>query len=282
MTHRGTDILLVIMALAALTFVLYRLRRRQFLPLRKAGCLPPAKCIFPSRYLPPVRNQGSKCQSCWAFAVSTCMSARVALMTGNKVHTLSAQQLLSCSKASGGCAIGAHPEEAIQFAIKQGLVRETDLPYSGEASTCPLIPKDTPRVYARPGSGRSICERLPPVKQEATIARNVDRMMREISGRGPFCGTLELTQSIYKYKGGVYKCAKGEKSDGQHAVAIVGYDTTASTPYWLIQNSWGPNWGERGYIRVAMGQNCSSVEARASSVEVDFERSMLTKNPYSE
>lgn len=37
-----------------------------------------------------------------------------------------------------------------------------------------------------------------------------------------------------------------------HAVVIVGYDTTANPPYWKLRNSWGPEWGEEGYFRIAM------------------------------
>jgi hypothetical protein len=37
-----------------------------------------------------------------------------------------------------------------------------------------------------------------------------------------------------------------------HAVVIVGYDTTAEVPYWKLHNSWGPIWGEEGHFCVAM------------------------------
>jgi len=35
-----------------------------------------------------------------------------------------------------------------------------------------------------------------------------------------------------------------------HAVVIVGYNTTNNPPYWLIRNSWGTSWGESGYFQV--------------------------------
>ena len=37
-----------------------------------------------------------------------------------------------------------------------------------------------------------------------------------------------------------------------HNVLIVGYNTLAPVPYWLIRNSWGPDWGDSGYMKLAI------------------------------
>jgi hypothetical protein len=38
-----------------------------------------------------------------------------------------------------------------------------------------------------------------------------------------------------------------------HAILVVGYGTEGGVDYWLVKNSWGPNWGKSGMIKIRRG-----------------------------
>lgn len=55
--------------------------------------------------------------------------------------------------------------------------------------------------------------------------------------------------NIYIYMQGVYNGPWGTSVN--HAVTTVGYGVTQDNiNYWIARNSWGPRWGESGYIRM--------------------------------
>lgn len=82
---------------------------------------------------------------------------------------------------------------------------------------------------------------------------------------GPVAAAVNAI-SWQNYLGGViqYHC-DGSFNSLNHAVQIVGYDKAASIPYYIIKNSWGPSFGDKGYIYIAIGKNlCGKTYERAT------------------
>jgi len=64
---------------------------------------------------------------------------------------------------------------------------------------------------------------------------------------------IEADQSSFQlYDGGVITSGCGNRLD--HGVLAVGYGTLDGEEYILVKNSWGPSWGDEGYVRVAPDQ----------------------------
>merc|ERR1711870_121821 len=77
------------------------------------------------------------------------------------------------------------------------------------------------------------------------------------------------------YTGGVLTSAAcgSMAADAQdHCVMAVGFNSTASTPYWIVRNSWATTWGEQGYIYLEMAKNTCGIadDATIPEVKVDL------------
>jgi len=61
------------------------------------------------------------------------------------------------------------------------------------------------------------------------------------------------------YKSGVITGSScGKKLD--HGVLAVGYGTLEGKDFFLVKNSWGPSWGDHGYVRIGTDDVCGILE----------------------
>lgn len=99
----------------------------------------------------------------------------------------------------------------------------------------------------------------------------VDRehlMLRYLATRGPIVAAVNAASWQY-YLGGVvqYHC-DGSYEDLNHAVEIVGYNLEGTIPYYLVKNSWGPRFGDHGYIKIEIGKHLCGIANRVSFIEL--------------
>jgi len=57
------------------------------------------------------------------------------------------------------------------------------------------------------------------------------------------------------YKGGIFDHQPCNDTEEllTHAITAVGYGEQDGVGFWIVRNQWNANWGEQGYMRMAMG-----------------------------
>ena len=186
----------------------------------------------------PVKNQG-KCGSCWSFSATGALEGAWRIHTGQDV-SLSEQQLIDCSTAYGnnGCD-GGIMDDAFGYAIEYGMCTEDNDPYEAKDGDC---------TYCVPSTHFDSCQDVEPNNENALL---------DAIHNGPISVAIEADQKAFQfYQGGIIDTPScGTNTD--HGVLLVGFGTepaTATAPskdYWIIKNSWGPDWGDNGYVRLA-------------------------------
>ncbi|GBP24934.1 Uncharacterized peptidase C1-like protein F26E4.3 [Eumeta japonica] len=210
-------------------------------------------------FVSPVRDQGW-CGSDWAVSLATVLADRFAIQSkGELQDELSAQTLLSCnSRGQQGCT-GGHIDVAWQFSTRYGLVSEECLPYDINAKACPfpLSANATKMPCGSYGRWSRVYRSGPPSKLSTE-----EDIKYEIRNWGPVQAIIKVYQDLFHYRAGVYRHTGYGDSNlaGLHSVRVVGWGDDGGRPYWLIANSWGPEWGENGYVRVARDDPATTLE----------------------
>ncbi|CAG5054083.1 unnamed protein product [Parnassius apollo] len=202
----------------------------------------------------PVRDQGL-CGACWAFSTVDIIESMAAINSG-KLQSLSVQEAIDCAGlGNSGCEGG-------DICLLLDWLMMTNTPVQSD--------KDYP-LKLRDGTCKANTSSAGILVDSFTCNNYVDsedKILEAIANHGPV--TVAVNALTWQhYLGGViqYHCS-GEPHDLNHAVQLVGYDLSAEIPYYIAKNSWGKEFGNGGYLHLAIGSNVCGLANEVASVNV--------------
>ncbi|VDK84302.1 unnamed protein product [Litomosoides sigmodontis] len=202
----------------------------------------PAEVNWVTRnYVTKVRNLRSDrtCSSTRgaASSVANVLEALVKSRT-KKLRSLSMQELLDCGDTSRCNAPGNLRQYADYITKQKGIVRPTSYSTTNRRQSCP--PRG--RRYGNANAILSI--------QDSKLL-----LFKALLSKGPVATRILLTPKFMNYKKGVFFDKSSSPRHFSHTVLAVGYKDN----YILLKNSWGTDWGEKGYMRITTDakQNCN-------------------------
>lgn len=185
----------------------------------------------------PITNQ-DQCGGCWAFATTGVVEQLIKAKDG-VARDLSEQFLISCNNQSYSCSKGGF--EAFSYFINRvaksqsaaGAVYEADFKFSGGDKSCPgsFTHHEKLASYTQ-------------LKNPST-----DAIKNAILSHGPIWTGVYVNFGFQYYTGGVFTGSSWGQQN--HAVVITGWDDSQGV--WILRNSWGSGWGEKGYMRIKYG-----------------------------
>jgi len=182
----------------------------------------------------PVKNQG-QCGSCWAFSTTGSTEGAV-FVSGKPLPVLSEQQLVDCSGSEGnqGCN-GGLMDYGFQYIINnKGIGSEASYPYTAKDGTCKKVAS------------------VATIKSFKDVPTNSETALMTAIVQQPVSVAVEADQDSFQlYAGGVMTKACGTQLD--HGVLAVGYGTQGTQDFYQVKNSWGADWGFKGYILLGRG-----------------------------
>ncbi len=212
--------------------------------------------------LQPIKNQAS-CGSCWAFSVTAVIESLYWIKNAgkdNKWFDLAEQTLVSSCEQGGSCSGGYF--NAFDYVQEKGLPHESADPYRAQNSSC----KSGLHAVQKAVEWRYI--------GGDNSSPTIDQMKSAILQYGPI--SVDVNGGFGSYGSGIFTGCGSTSSN--HMVVLDGWtDDPAYAAngggYWHMRNSWGADWGEKGYMRIVYksrgGSKCNGIGGVAAYAILD-------------
>ena len=183
-----------------------------------------------------VKDQG-QCGSCWTFSATGAVEGAWAISKGQLID-LSEEQLVECATGreygSHGCN-GGQMEGAFKYVVENGQCSLSSYPYTsgtGQSGSC------------------KSCSAVAHMSSCSDVKPNDQISLKGAVAQQPVAIAIEAdTKYFQSYSSGVLTSSTcGTSLD--HGVLTVGYGEENGIKYWLVKNSWGTSWGDKGYVKI--------------------------------
>ena len=225
------------------------------------------------------RKQGD-CGSCYVIGTISVLESRLRIKTLNKDKTkFSIQFPISCNFYSEGCD-GGYPILVAKFFKDFEIIPDECFLYKEKNDNC-----------------NKICD-YSKYKKKYIVndygyiggfygASNELNMIKELRARGPIIGNIKVPVSFSLYSSGIFSDIDYENNEDdfnrtsmidnnifyekvEHTITILGYGEENGIKFWICRNSYGDDWGEKGYFRVLRGQNSIGIESMGEYLNIDI------------
>lgn len=218
-----------------------------------------------TNFLSFTRNQHVPvyCGSCWAHGPTSSLADRINILHNGSfpIISLSPQVIINC-KAGGSCN-GGNPGPVYEYGKKHGIPDDSCQQYVAKnpekfsCSEVQICQTCTGNV------GTVNCTGVPSpkvwyVSQYGYVA-GPSSMKAELFKNGPIGCGIDATPELEAYTGGIFSQVKLLPRIN-HEVAIVGWGISNGTEFWIVRNSWGTAWGEKGFFRIQMYRDNLGIE----------------------
>ena len=172
----------------------------------------------------------------WASSGISSIESAIAIKTGQLV-SLSTDEVIACATSGTRQNIGGgFLSTTFDYVQKNNVNLKTD--YTAGPFEC------KPN-FSKPRYGIQNSQAVSPPDVNGLI---------DALNSVPVSVVFEVREDFEHYVSGVY--TNDDNTCGQqlnHTLAAVGYSVYAGSGFFILKNSWGPDWGEEGYVRVAIG-----------------------------
>ncbi|CAG9310351.1 unnamed protein product [Blepharisma stoltei] len=203
----------------------------------------------------PVLDQGVCLGGSYAFAAIGAIEG-IWNITGNPLVPLSVQEIIDCSGTYGnhGCDFG-NVLGVYEYVTDKGVTSDAVYPFTAKTGTC---------------NGGDVTKIVAEIQGYSEMTNTTSAALMTTVAQQPVTVGVQADQATWVfYHGGIITNNCGTKPD--HNVLIVGYNSVKKPNYWIVKNSWGKDWGESGYMRIAMkdGAGVCGINLYTSFPEAD-------------